>query len=472
MKELGYFRRWFLIIFALFCFGMNIIAYVFYEKNQQISDTKQWVSHTYEVMNQAYRVYTDIQDMQTSQRGYLLTGVESFLDPFERSNEDLNEAMDKLIELTNDNAERQGDVAQYKQAIIDFRAVLEKHLATWRETHSIDSVDFTESKNAMDRVRALHTKIIASEGRLLEERQMEEQHQRKSYVATLFATAEFSAIGLFLANGLVGFLTYRRKYAEDDLRRINKEMEGFTYIASHDLRSPLVNLKGFATEMKYSIEALRPIIKDNKTAFSEDDGKKLDLILDDEIPDALRYIHSSVEKMDKLTNAILELSRIGRRDMEFKRIEPERIVRHILDTLHHTIAAKNVGVSVLPLPSIIADQLSLEQVFSNIIDNAIKYMDPERRGFIEIGGLRMHRATKYWVKDNGRGIHMGDQQKVFEIYRRAGNIENIPGEGMGMAYVRATLRRLGGQIWCESTPGQGTTFYFTISNSLKKGENE
>jgi signal transduction histidine kinase len=359
-----------------------------------------------------------------------------------------------------------------KEELLDYRAtynrLYENLQSQIEDPNGFSPAKMILNKPMMDEIRRHQTNVIARENNLLLTRRAEEQKLQKNFIATLLTTAALSALGLLLGNGAIAYLTYRRKFAEDDLRRANKEMEGFTFIASHDLRSPLVNLKGFSTEMKYSIDELVPLLESNRAGIDEADYEKISVIVNKDLPDSLKYIHSSVEKMDKLTNSILELSRIGRRNMALQTVSPETIVRHILDTLHHSITSQKIEVTVLPMPPVTVDPLLIEQIFSNIIDNAIKYTDASRPGKIEIGSSKSYRETKFWIKDNGRGIAAADFQKIFEIYRRAGNTDTIPGEGMGMAYVRATLRRLGGQIWVESTPGLGTTFYFTISNTLKK----
>ena len=468
MFDNNYFRRWFLIIFALFCVGINVAAVILYQKNETLNTSKEWVAHTYEVIAAEYNLFSLIQDRQGASRGYLITGSPDFLKQYEQADKKIKSSIDRIKELVGDNQVQKDQLTAYIADIEDIAAVNKGQMEVKNSGAPFDPLDISETKPRMDKLRAHHANIIGNERDLLDIRKAREEQLQKNFILTLFGAAGLSAIGLLIANGIVAFLTYRRRSAEENLVRTNQEMEGFTYIASHDLRSPLVNLKGFSTEMKYSIDELKPLIERNKSAISPEDFKAIETIVDHDLPDALRYIHSSVEKMDKLTNAILELSRIGRRNLDLRPINTERIVQHVLDTLHHTITTKNIKVTVRPLPDVVADQLSLEQVFGNIIDNATKYLDPSRTGQIEIGGSRAYRETKFWVKDNGRGIEKVDYQKIFEIYRRAGNSDNIPGEGMGMAYVRTTLRRLGGQIWCESTPGMGAIFYFTISNSLKK----
>jgi len=120
------------------------------------------------------------------------------------------------------------------------------------------------------------------------------------------------------------------------------------------------------------------------------------------------------------------------------------------------------------LPDVVADRTSMEQIMGNILGNAVKYLEPGRPGRIEIFGERGETATTFIVRDNGRGIAQEDMFKVFAPFRRAGK-QNVPGEGMGMAYVQALVRRHGGQIHCESELGVGTTFTFSLPHHLDKG---
>jgi PAS domain S-box-containing protein len=259
-----------------------------------------------------------------------------------------------------------------------------------------------------------------------------------------------------------------QKETEVRLRASNKELEEFTYIASHDLRSPLVNLKGFASELEYCIELLRDFVRKALPVVSYDNSEEIAFIVEKDMPQALSFISSSVTKMEKLTRAILELSRVGRRKLEFEPLHVSAIIDTILKTLQHQISTKQIRIVIGDLPNMLGDPVAIEQVFANIIDNAIKYMDPRRQSIIEISGTQSVSETTYHIRDNGRGIRDEDLKKVFEIFKRAGNNDNIPGEGMGMSYVQTILRRHGGTIWCTSTLGQGTDFYFSIPHHVKK----
>ena len=148
----------------------------------------------------------------------------------------------------------------------------------------------------------------------------------------------------------------------------------------------------------------------------------------------------------------------------------EALTQATLETLAYQIELRQTRVTARPLPAVVADRTSMEQIMSNRLNNAVIYLEPGRAGEIEISGERNADETIFCIRDNGRGIAPEDMDKVFAPFRRAGKQE-VPGEGMGLAYVQTLVRRHGGRIWCESEPGIGTTFTFTISNHLTRGDN-
>lgn len=260
------------------------------------------------------------------------------------------------------------------------------------------------------------------------------------------------------------------KQREADLKQLNQEMETFTYITSHDLRAPLVNMKGFASEMELVFDKILPLIKQVKDNLKPEDQKKLDYALNEDIPESIRFIKSSVVKMDKLTTAVLDLSRIGKREYHFSPVDCNALIERCLDVLSYELTQKEIEVTRSELPTIYSDTLALEQVFSNILDNAVKYTDASRKNSIHISSAEIDSEVVFSFKDNGRGIDEADQHKVFQSFRRARNTSDVRGLGMGMTFVQATVRRLGGFIWFQSKPKEGTTFFLRLPKQrYKKG---
>jgi PAS domain S-box-containing protein len=262
-----------------------------------------------------------------------------------------------------------------------------------------------------------------------------------------------------------------QKNREEELTRLNKELENFTYIASHDLRAPLVNLKGFAGEMQHAIGKVRPIIHHFHASLSEEEQHIMIQAFEQDIPESLRFIIQSVDKMDALTTAVLDLSRIGKREYRSELVDTEALMKRCLDTLGYEISQKNIEVTCGYLPTIESDAIALEQIFSNILDNAVKYLDPARTGKISIAAKQMDNKVIFSIKDNGRGIAEADHEKIFQIFRRARNTTDIRGLGMGMTFVQTTLHRIKGSIWFESKQGVGSTFYISLPMKLHKKDN-
>lgn len=247
----------------------------------------------------------------------------------------------------------------------------------------------------------------------------------------------------------------------DAVKESNEELKHFAYIVSHDLRAPLVNIKGFAAELRRSLEEIGSQVNSGAPRGEATDAKGLDSILRRDVPEALGFIDSSVTRMDGLITAILKLSRIGRRELTPEPLDPEGLVRSLLKTLAHQLEERKVTVTVGPLPRIVADKTALEQIMGNLLDNAVKYLEPGREGILEITAEQGPAETTFHIRDNGRGIAKDDMPKVFEIFRRLGR-QDVPGEGMGLASVKTLVRRHGGRIWCRSDPGKGSIFSFTI----------
>jgi signal transduction histidine kinase len=245
------------------------------------------------------------------------------------------------------------------------------------------------------------------------------------------------------------------------LREANEEIQRFTYIVSHDLRSPLVNIMGFASEIdiwQKQIFVRLGVLR--AQVGSEQDGGS-DEALRSDVEEALSFIKSSVAKMDRLIGALLKLSREGQRQFQPQSIDMSQLLRSTLEALAYQAQAVDAKISIGELPTITSDRLALEQVFSNLMDNAVKYLRAGVPGSIEVGATESDGAITYEVRDNGRGIDTRDRERVFDLFRRSG-IQDRPGDGIGLAHARTLVRGLGGSIDVESEPGRGTVFKVTL----------
>ena len=259
-----------------------------------------------------------------------------------------------------------------------------------------------------------------------------------------------------------------QRYAAD-LARANDEIRQFAYIVSHDLRAPLVNLRGFSSELRAALDVVCSTTKELLPQLTEEQRGAVSQACREDAPEALDFIGSSVTRMDALVSAVLKLSRLGHRELAFEPVNVTEIVEAALHGLTHQIEEHGVKVTVHSLPEVVADRTSMEQIVGNLLTNAVNYLDPDRPGEIEVSGEQGRDETTFQVRDNGRGIAESDVPKVFALFRRAGR-QDVPGEGMGLTYVQALVRRHGGKIWCDSELGKGTTFTFTIANHIEEQE--
>lgn len=250
-----------------------------------------------------------------------------------------------------------------------------------------------------------------------------------------------------------------------ELDAANEEIQRFAYIVSHDLRAPLVNVMGFTSELESAQEELEQFYERVSKVHPELITPNTRAVVESDLSEAIGFIRSSTVKMDKLINAILKLSREGRRVLM-----PEPIsMGQLFDAQHHSMAhqlqERDAELVIEPTPDLVSDRLAVEQVFGNLIDNAVKYLSPERRGRITIRGQETGDGVRYEIEDNGRGIDPKDFERIFDLFRRSG-IQDQQGEGIGLAHVRALVRRLGGAISVSSQLGEGSTFTVVLPKSI------
>jgi len=249
------------------------------------------------------------------------------------------------------------------------------------------------------------------------------------------------------------------------------ETEMFLYSVSHDLRSPLVNLSGFTDELNFSAREVR-----NELGESGEEPRNLERarkILDSDFEKSFTFIRSAVSRLSRIIDGLLRLSRAGRVRYKNESVELGPLVRRVLDSLAITISKHQVEINVQELPTVFGDPDGLEQIFSNLIANAVAYLDPARPGVIDVGTETQTQdadgLVRVYVRDNGRGISTAAQKKLFLVFHRF-HPDVQGGEGVGLALVRRVVVTLGGKISCESEEGKGTTFTVALPQAARRLE--
>ena len=436
-----------------------------------------WVRHTYEVERQASATRLALEEMRSARRAQVIglkLGPEA---SYDHAHKRLLDSIDHARALTLDNPVQQRNIAALKTQAQYLDGLLRA---------SIRPGAMRTPENEEQRLRASRLVersaggVLAEERRLLQARTIDQQTTvRAFYTVLAVAALLLLAVGigsLAVIRRYTAALTQSRNALQDlnanlesavtirtvDLQRANDEIQRFAYIVSHDLRSPLVNVMGFTAEVEASVRPMADLIGTLEREAPALVTEAARLAVREDLPEAVGFIRTSTQKMDRLINAILRLSREGRRTIAPDSIDLDLLVSGVIDAIRHRIDALDIDMRVAPdLPTIVSDRLAVEQILSNIIENATKYLQPGRPGLIEISGNVRHGRAIIEVADNGRGIDARDHERIFDLFRRSGE-QDQPGEGIGLAHVRALAYRLGGTISVASELGHGATFTINL----------
>jgi signal transduction histidine kinase len=433
------------------------------------------------------------QDAETGQRGYLLTSNKDYLEPYLNAAGKLPSQLERVRSLMGNDPEAKRLVGRLTAILSDKMAELKQTIDLHNVGHLDESIELVRTnvgRALMDEARGIFEHLIdVAESKVTDA--LEQQRQNISYLRWVTLVSALAII-VIMGGSVWTVLRYTRQLVEAefevsalnagleervlertaDLGRANEEIQRFAYIVTHDLRAPLVNIMGFTSELETGLAAVKgyivsateesgekPLVKEARIAASED------------MPEAIEFIRSSTAKMDGLINAILKHSREGRRTLRPEKIDLDELLRVASANVQHQIIEAGGEIEIAaPVPTIYSDRLALEQIFGNLLDNAVKYR--QRGRVLRIGmRARMERGRRLMVEieDNGRGISDQDHERIFDLFRRSGP-QDQRGEGIGLAHVRAIVRNLGGEIVVKSKLGQGTTFTISLPLDLRTGD--
>ncbi|WP_315730362.1 MULTISPECIES: PAS domain S-box protein [unclassified Bradyrhizobium] len=238
---------------------------------------------------------------------------------------------------------------------------------------------------------------------------------------------------------LVAMRTAELTTANGDLEATNGELEAFAYSVSHDLRVPLRAIDGFS----------RILLEDYSGKLDAEGQRVLNVVRDNAI------------KMARLIDDILAFSRAGRSEIAPARIDMDEAVRAVIEELAPAVAGRKLTFDIKPLAPAQGDAAMIRRVWTNLIDNAVKFTAPKPDAVIEIGSTAGKDETTYYVKDNGAGFDMQYATKLFGVFQRLHGSE-FAGTGIGLAIVKRIVVRHGGRVWAEGKVNEGATFYFTL----------
>lgn len=245
----------------------------------------------------------------------------------------------------------------------------------------------------------------------------------------------------------------------DVLLEKNKELENYVYVTSHDLRSPLVNIQGFSTRLKKHTDKIGELVAVSN--IDQITKESLDDLIEQKIPHTLEYIFNSVGKMERMLNSLLQISRTGRVVLSIQPVSMHALISKVIHTVEYQLQETGSKIDVENLPDCYGDENLLNQLFSNIITNAIKYRDEQRPLKVSITGVNRYKKVLYRIMDNGIGIPKEHLEKIWYVFYRVDN-RHVQGDGIGLSVVRRIVEKHHGKIWVESTERYGTTFFIEL----------
>lgn len=231
-----------------------------------------------------------------------------------------------------------------------------------------------------------------------------------------------------------------RKKLEAELRKSNEEIEAFTYSVSHDLRAPLRGIIGYTA-----------ILAEDYGPRLDEEGKRL-----------AAAIISNTQKMGHLIDDLLAFSRLNKQELAKTRLNTAELVMEIIDGINRAQPAKNIRWNTGELPDVSADLNTIRQVWINLIQNAVKYSGKSASPQISIEGRQDQQQIIFMVKDNGVGFDQKYSHKLFKVFQRLHSEDEFEGTGVGLALVHKIIQRHGGEVWAESSVGEGARFYFSL----------
>jgi signal transduction histidine kinase len=448
----------FVLAIVLVGFGFSM-SYLSYTRSQY---TNQRVRHSYEVIGRLESILSLLKDVETASRGYAATGDSLFLSPYFAARPQFVPQFDNLTQLLSDNLTQLREADTLRRLVEARLALNRKQIQLPRNTPmTLRQTYMREGKVYMDQVRAQVARMMATENLLMETRNIA---AKQSYENTLVIMGTLSLLTFVVLITLYQLLSdelRRRAETETQLRAYelelqekitlleasNQELERMAFVASHDMQEPLRKIQAFGGLLT---ERFSPTL--------EEDGRLF-----------LNKIITSADRMSVLIRDLLNFSRVGSRRDSFEAVDLNTVIDRITGELEVTIRETGATVRRTTLPTIEAVPGQLEQLFTNLISNALKYTKPNVPAVIDImaapvsgsqytGLLPNEPYVRLTINDNGIGFDEKYLDRIFEIFQRLHNQTQYPGTGIGLAICKRVVTYHNGSITARSQEGVGTSF--------------
>ena len=452
-----------------------VLAFVSYRtSSDQVAAVAATLS-TNEFIRVLDELLSTVQDAETGQRGYLLTGKESYLGPFLGSETSLPPQLSKLEDLASKQGFPPEEYQELRKLVQDKLSELRKTVelkALGRSDTALAIVDTDRGQSDMVAIRALVRKLKDEQVNAFSRKLAAQQEKQRQLDLVLAVGVVFGFFLLSLAYQFNKAYARERDQAEaqirlmnqtlelrvqertaelqsrtgqlearsEELQRSNADLMQFAYIASHDLQEPLRMVGSYMGLLT----------------------KKYRGQLDETAERYIQFAIDGANRMQALIYDLLKYSRAGTQALEKTRFSLKRIVETATQNLEVAIQESGAVIDYGNLPTIEGDELKLSQVMQNLIGNAIKFRKPGTRPEIKISAEPEPRQWIISVSDNGIGFDPKYSDRIFQVFQRLHATGEYPGNGIGLAICRRIVKHHGGQLWAQSQPEVGSVFYFTI----------
>lgn len=446
--------------FVLAVIILALIALITYRGTTGLIHASEMVSHTREVLENLEALLSDISDAEVGQRGYVITGRESFLTPYHEALAEIVAHTQRLRELILDNPAQQARLTRLGPLIQSKLAITKENISLRADAGfaaAQENIASETGKRVMDEIRRTIADMRAEEENLLQKRDDQAKASARKAFRLAWVGSALSFLLLCACFQMLRREIAERQRAELEIRTLNQdlqthaaqlesanqELEAFSYSVSHDLRAPLRHISGF-------VELL---------------GKQ-DNAQDPKASRYLKFIADSARQMGTLVDDLLSFSRMSRTEMHLGQVDLKQLTAEIHADLAASCAKRSIAWRVGDLPCVQGDAAMLRLALVNLLSNAVKYTSTRPEAKIEISCTPGQEEHIIAVRDNGVGFDMKYLDKLFGVFQRLHHADEFEGTGIGLANVRRIIHRHGGRTWAEGKPDQGATFYFSLPKHL------
>lgn len=433
---------------------------------QYLRSSSQWVDHTDRVIGESQELLKLVIDMESGVRGYLASGSDEFLQPYNEAEAVVDSRFDDLNQLVADSPSQQARLANVRRIFDQWHTAAVRAIDQRRSGANFEYETKLQQKQRMDSLREGHRAFVAAEERLRNERV--HTSQRAARLLLINCALLSLVIGGFLAvftrhqMHLLGAQFQEaldvRNLADEEIQKLNteleqrvlertaeltasnKELEAFSYSVSHDLRAPLRHIDGYSR-----------MLLERYSAHLDAKGQHY-----------LEEVRLGAQKMAQLVDELLALSRVGRQELQLQVTGLNSLFEEARTELMKDTGDRHLEWKIAALPFIACDPTLMRQVVTNLLSNAVKYSRPRERTVIEVGQTQLGNDTVVFVRDNGVGFDMKYADKLFGVFQRLHRTEEFEGTGVGLAMVQRIIGKHNGRVWAKAELDKGATFFFTV----------